>query len=605
MVMNTYFKSILRSVKSNLSRFISIIVVMLLGIAFVAGLFTLSPSIKDSFSAQLNRDNFADVTVKSTAADGRGITQADVEKLLALDCVDSVETLTVVDGILEEKNTRIYVYKDFDTKINPLQLQEGRFPEAFGEVAVERKSNYVEAYAVGDEITVYGMLCKVVGVVGNPRIFDVFGEPDMIHQDNLERIIYFDRDFCPLPLPVTDAYVRFSGMTDRAFFSEEYFDGVNAVTAELESVLGTENFKFLTVKDNKSYAALDSYCDKVSVITLIFPLFFIAVSSLVVMTTVSRMVEEERGVLGCLKSLGFSDGKIVLKYVFLTGICSIFAATVGFAVGLTLLPAVLYPAFETMFHMPPFSGNLYPLGGILAFIGMTAVVLGVAAWVAKSALKEKPAELLIAKAPKAGKKIWLEYLPWLWKRLSFKYKSSIRNIFRYKKHLWMTVISVAGATALAFAGFAILNVADALAVDGGSFVGMRDSISAIAWVVVAFGLLLCVFVIYNLVNLNVGERKREIATLEVLGYNGAEILGYIYREIILMAIVGAIFGLGLGMGLIEFVLYYLEFGSLADVKWTSYLLSFSFVILFVVAADFLLARKILSIDMTTSLKAND
>ena len=605
MVMRTYFKSILRSVKSNLSRFVSIIVVMLLGIAFVAGLFTLSPSIKDSFSAQLNRDNFADVTVKSTATDGRGITQTDVDTLLALDCVECVETLTVMDGTVDEKNTRIYVYTDFDTEINPLELQSGRYPEALFEVVVERKSNHVEAYAVGDTITVYGMPCKVVGVVGNPRIFDVFGEPDMIHQENLERIVYFDRDFCLLPLPVTDAYVRLSGMEQREFFSEEYFDGVNASIASLESALGTENFKYLTVKENKSYAALESYCDKVSVITLIFPLFFIAVSSLVVMTTVSRMVEEERSILGCLKSLGVSDGKIIIKYVFLTGLCSILAAAVGFAIGLTVLPAVIYPAFETMFYMPPFSGNLYPLGGILAFLGMTAVVLGVAAWVAKNALKEKPAQLLIAKAPKAGKKIFLERLPLLWKRLSFKYKSSIRNIFRYKKHLLMTVISVAGATALAFAGFAILNVSDALAEDGGSFVGMRDSISAIAWVVVAFGLLLCVFVIYNLVNLNVGERKREIATLEVLGYKGTEILGYIYREILIMSVIGAVFGIGLGMGLIEFVLYYLGFGSLADVKWTSYLLAFSFVMLFVVAADFLLARKILSIDMTTSLKAND
>lgn len=603
--MRTYFKSILRSVKGNLSRFISIIVVMLLGIAFVAGLFTLSPSIKDSFSAQLNKDNFADVTVKSTALDGRGITQTDVDTLLALDCVESVETLTVIDGTVDEKNTRIYVYTDFETEINPLTLQSGRFPQAMFEVVVERKSNYVEAYAVGDEITVYGMPCKVVGVVGNPRIFDVFGEPDMIHQENLERIVYFDRDFCPLPLPVTDAYVRLSGMENREFFSEEYLDEVKDSIKTLENALGAENFKYLTVEENKSYAALDSYCDKVSVITLIFPLFFIAVSSLVVMTTISRMVEEERGILGCLKSLGVSDGKIVLKYVFLTGLCSILAGAVGFAVGLTVLPAVIYPAFETMFYMPPFSGNLYPFGGILAFIGMTSVVLGVAAWVAKNALKEKPAELLIAKAPKAGKKIFLERLPLLWKRLSFKYKSSIRNIFRYKKHLLMTVISVAGATALAFAGFAILNVADALAEDGGSFVGMRDSISAIAWVVVAFGLLLCVFVIYNLVNLNIGERKREIATLEVLGYKSVEILGYIYREILIMSIIGAIFGIGLGMGLIEFVLYYLEFGSLADVQWTSYLLAFSFVMLFVVAADLLLARKILSIDMTTSLKAND
>jgi putative ABC transport system permease protein len=124
-------------------------------------------------------------------------------------------------------------------------------------------------------------------------------------------------------------------------------------------------------------------------------------------------------------------------------------------------------------------------------------------------------------------------------------------------------------------------------------------------VVIIFALLLCVFVIYNLTNLNVGERKKEIATLSVLGYHGKEVLGYIYREILMMAIVGAIVGVGLGMALIAFVLMYLDFGSLGDAKWTAYVFSFLVVMLFVVITDLLIAPKILKIEMTTSLKSND
>ena len=169
----------------------------------------------------------------------------------------------------------------------------------------------------------------------------------------------------------------------------------------------------------------------------------------------------------------------------------------------------------------------------------------------------------------------------------------------------MTILSVAGSTALVFAGLALLNVADAMGERGGSYASLTDSISVIALVVIAFALLLCVFVIYNLTNLNVGERKRELATLRVLGYYTEETMGYIYREILMMAIVGALIGIGLGVLLIWFILAYLEFGSLSDTKWYSYHLSFLLVMAFVFFTDMILAPKILKIDMTTSLKAND
>lgn len=614
MVMKTYFKSILRSVKSNIARFVSIIVIMILGIAFVAGLGTLSPTIKDSFSAEMNKNEFYDVLIK--CKETTGFTQDTVDKLTAMSEVKALETRTCMDIWDNETRTRVYVYDGFDPKINKVELLEGEFPDANNEVLVERGSNELPSYAVGDEITVQfnEMLkvdCKVVGILGNSLIYDCFGEP-FINPDTeeadeyLEKIVYFDLAFFQYGkfFPKTDAYIQLNDMGARDFYSEEYMDKVEDAIDVLEAALG-ENYEFLTVMENKSTAALDSYCDKVSIITLIFPVFFIAVSALVVMTTVTRMVEEERPIIGCLKSLGMSDGKISLKYLFLTIICCIIAVAVGMVVGFAVLPTVIYPAFETMFYMPPMSEKLYPMAGILAFVAMTAVVLLVTYSVCRASLREKPAQLLTAKAPKAGKKIWLERLPFLWRPLSFKYKSSIRNIFRYKKHLIMTVLSVAGGTALVFAGFAILDVADKLAQDGGSFVGMKDSIAAIAVVVIIFALLLCVFVIYNLTNLNVGERKKEIATLSVLGYHGKETLGYIYREIVMMAILGAIAGIGLGMALVQFVLVYLEFGALADARWTAYVFSFALVMVFVVITDLLLASKILKIDMTTSLKSND
>ena len=130
--MKTYLKSILRSVKNNIARFISIIVIMTLGIAFVAGLGTLSPTIKDSFSAQMEADEFYDVMIKCKVA--TGFTDETVEKLTALSEVEKVETLACVDRVDEELRTRIYVMDDFDREISKLVLADGRYPEAKNEI---------------------------------------------------------------------------------------------------------------------------------------------------------------------------------------------------------------------------------------------------------------------------------------------------------------------------------------------------------------------------------------------------------------------------------------------------------------------------------------
>ena len=609
MVMKAYFKSVLRSVKSNIARFISIIVIMLLGIAFVAGLGTVSPTFKDSFSDKMNEDNFADITIKCKLTSGFS------EETLALiensPFVEEFSTLSAVDFMEGSTRMRLYVYDDLKTQVNKLSI-EGRLPENANEVLVERESNTMGRYALNDKITLLGMPIEytVVGIVSNPQIFDLDGEPfiNSTTQEadgELNKIVYMDRAHSIMDFfPTTDVQLRLANLGERTYFSDNYLEQVDGAVEELKALLGEEDYAFLTARENKSYALLDSYCDKVAVITLIFPVFFIAVAALVVMTTVTRMVEEDRALLGCLKSLGVSDGKILFKYILVTSICCFISSLVGMFGGL-VLPNVIYPSFATLFFLPPMSPNFYPLSGIIALLSMSAVVLLVTFMVCRNSLKEKPAELLTAKAPKAGKTILLERVTFLWKRLSFKYKSSIRNIFRYKKHLIMTILSVAGSTALVFAGLALLDVSNAMAENGGSYAKMTGSISMIAVVVIMFALLLCVFVIYNLTNLNVGERKREIATLSVLGYHGEETMGYIYREIMMMAMVGAVIGIGLGMALIYYVLTYLEFGSLWDAKWYAYVLSFVLVVLFVTLTDLLLARKILNIDMTTSLKSND
>ena len=147
MVMNAYFKSIFRSFRENTGKLISLTAVMLLGIAFVAGLGTLSPSVKDSLSAEMNAQNVSDITLKSLSAEG--FTAEQFEKVLRSQYVSEEEKASVIDLDDGGINTRIYVYGSFDAEINRLTVTEGRLPERAGEILAERENNGTKRFPSG------------------------------------------------------------------------------------------------------------------------------------------------------------------------------------------------------------------------------------------------------------------------------------------------------------------------------------------------------------------------------------------------------------------------------------------------------------------------
>lgn len=603
MIMKTFFKSALRGIRQNTARLISVIAIIFLGISFVSGLGTLSPTILHTFDEELKKHNFSDIIVKST--DENGFSKEEVSYFQALENVTESQAMTVLDfGDANSPNTRIYILPEDGCTINALKILQGSLPLQEGQIAVEQGSDAIPEQKLGDSLEIFGQSFTIGAIVANPLIFTRDGEPDTVDQKPLEQIVYIDRTALPSLqfFPLTDVWLTLTETRSLNIFADEYTEVVQKFVEDLQKEFG-DTYAYLTLEQNKSVQMLVSYCDKVSVITLVFPIFFIAVAALVVLTTMSRMIEEERSQIACFKTLGISDGAIICKYLAISTACCIAAAAAGMAIGLTLLPTVIYPAFNTIFIMPGMSGYIQPLAGLIAFFAMLLAVNLITFYVIRKELNSTPAALLLPRAPKAGKKIFLEKLPFFWNRLSFRYKSTFRNIFRRLNHLLMTVLTVAGSTALVFAGFSLFNVSKSESV--ASFGGMGESLSLISIMIIIFALLLCVFVIYNLTNMNIGERTRELATLKVLGYRFKEVLSYIYREIFIMAFFGVVVGLGLGCLLVYFVLSYLDFGSLADVQWYAYLGSAALIFVFIGLVDLILAPKIRSVDMTSSLKSVD
>lgn len=167
----------------------------------------------------------------------------------------------------------------------------------------------------------------------------------------------------------------------------------------------------------------------------------------------------------------------------------------------------------------------------------------------------------------------------------------------------MVIISVLGSSALVMAGLGIYDVSGAVLDIDGIKVNLTSTLQPIALIVIFFAMALSVLVLFNLTNMNIGERQKEIATLKVLGYKTLEVDSYVFREIFAMSLMGIILGIPTGLGLLYFIFKHLDFGSIADIKWSSYLLAFVISLSFIGIVDLLLSRKIHKIDMNDSLKS--
>ena len=198
------------------------------------------------------------------------------------------------------------------------------------------------------------------------------------------------------------------------------------------------------------------YADRMDAIARVFPVFFFLVAALVATTTMTRMVDENRLQMGTLKALGYSNTAIAGKYLFYGLASSILGSILGMAVGFVVFPTIIWQAYQTMvFRLPTFTLQFYP-GMAVGSVLLSAAVIGITTWEAcRASLREKTAALLLPRAPVAGKRIFLEYITPLWKHMSFSQKTTARNLFRYKKRFFMTVLGVAGCTALLLIGFGI------------------------------------------------------------------------------------------------------------------------------------------------------
>lgn len=546
--------------------------------------------------------------------------------------------------------------------------------------------------------------------------------------------------------------------------------------------------KWIVLDRNSHYSYRDygACADRMDGIAKVFPVFFFLVAALVCMTTMTRMVDEQRNEMGTLKALGYSKLQIASKYIIYALIASILGSILGCSLGTYLFPTVIFNAWNTLYNIDQIKFLFQPGLILLASGSVTGITLLATLYSIYSELIEMPSQLMRPKAAKAGKKILLERITFIWKRLSFLQKVTARNIFRYKKRFFMTIIGIAGCSALLVAGFGIndsisdivnqqynviyhydatvsaktseitsqikslkgvkdvyeedhlavttkienkdisttvhiisndkkfkdfctlfngnkefdlddssvlisqkmatklnkkagdtIKIKDAnnkvikakikgvftnyvghhiyaseslykswntnaktthiylikskkttkkfernlgnkiMNIDGvqsvtfysslqKNFKDMIKSISYIVVVLVISAACLAFVVLYNLSNVNISERKREIATIKVLGFTRKEVDAYINRETILLTILGSLIGLGIGIGLHHLIMNLAEMDDIMfgrTINSISYVISFVMTIGFSAIINLFMHKKLNNIQMVESLKA--
>lgn len=644
-MVKTYLKTLIRVFKKHFTRLLSVILMVVISVGFVAGIGCVVDKINDSMTDYYAARNVSDFIVKSKKASG--FSDEDLDSFRARYGEENVNTGASLDVTLsvngEERLVRLYFFKGEET-LNVRESKEvwnGETPAYAAQS--EQSDNKIKELPLGTEIELNfksilkdlasqngseadpaldmlpdNLVTRTVTVtetVLSPLTFAVDGEPsfqnpeDVEIPDNIsdvnklitvENILYLSYDVVPefygnKLLPVGDAYIATADRDLFSGFSTAYKNYVDDEISALSALAGAEDVKILTLYDNYSFHSLHSYAEKVRAICYVLMVAFMLVTALVVLSTMTRLIEEERAQVACLSTLGYPAWRIVFKYLLFAMIGCGIGGVGAYFVELGIM-RLLYVVFHYSFAMPPMTARVNGWFFVLVYCFITVSTLAATALAGRKMTGEKPAVLLRPKAPKVGKKVFLERIPFIWNMLSFKYKSTMRNVLRYMNRFLMTVIAVAFSTALVMAGLALLDLCLFHGIDS-------PTVMAVAVVVVIFAGLLTAVVVYTLTNINISERNRELATLMVLGYFDKEVAGYIYREIYIDTAVGIAFGYPCSALLIHLVFGAMGMGTLGGVSWFVWLIAPFIVLAFTAVVTLFLRRKIVKIDMNESLKA--
>ena len=466
---NPFWIDILREIWSTKARCASLIIITMLGSASVVGIQASAINMRDAADREYKSVGLYDIQLKSPT----GFNSGDIASVWEM------------DGILEVMPTYTFdVYWDVQTDLRPVRtyalpdelnkvsLLSGRMPENAGECLVEQRMLREGRLSVGDSISfsLYSMdvysgvlgasTFTITGVASSPLYMTFERGRTALGNGSLRYYAYLHPDAYTIGA-YTDIYVLMQESPDMHNVSEEYKTAADGWKRMFEDAY--PQWFVMTREDGTAFESYYQDTLRLQSVGYVFPMVFYLVAVLVSLTSMTRMVEEHRTQIGIYKALGFRPAAIMLKYVIYALLCSIGGGILGVVIGSRLFPLIIGDAYGHLYRMPPMESPI-PMGIAIFAVAVSAASLTVVTLITcAGAMGGEPAELMRPRAPKAGKRVMLERIPPVWKRMGFISKVTARNIFRYKRRFLMTLVGVAGCAALLLTAF-----------------GLRDSIGSVA-----------------------------------------------------------------------------------------------------------------------------
>ena len=436
-------------------RFISILVIVLLGVGFFAGIRAVAPDMKNTLDDYYEKTNMYDIYIASNY----GIREETIDELKKDYDIEAVYNFDAITTKKEDYATKIISY-DKDNKINIPKLVKGKMPETADEVVID--NDYRNEIKIGDKLTVDSEVIKnktvtVTGYVESPLYISTERDSTNLLSGTIDYYLYMNDENIISPIK-TAAYIKLN--TNESRFSKQYEEIVKNAKKDIKKTLKEEkqpgeNWYVLDIDSNVGFYQYEQDTQRIDNVAKVFPLVFFIVAVLICLTTMTRMVEEERSQIGTLKALGYNDISIMFKYILYAALATIIGSMIGVAIGYRILPDLCFEMYKNMYRLGNIKLSYY---SSLTFQGMMIALLctlGATIYTCRKTLKESPANLLRPVAPPPGKRVLLERIKLVWNHLSFSYKVTVRNVFRYKKRFLMTIIGIAGCTGLILAGFGL------------------------------------------------------------------------------------------------------------------------------------------------------
>lgn len=475
-----------RSIRSFFGRYMALLLIVALSAGFFAGLKITKDAMANTCEDYLTGRHFYDFRVFSTL----GFTTDDVDSLRELSSVAKAEGSKSVDAMMEYDGECLpFKLFSIPEAVNLPTLTAGRMPASETEcLADDRKfdeSDIGSIISVSDENgdDIIGQLNRrsftIVGLVNSPLYIGNDRGTTGIGSGALHGFLYLPADsftgevYTEINLTLKETEKIYSDKYDalideneviikehcKDIATQRYNDilteyGVSAEYAEQIGIFAPEIY-VLSRNENAGYVSFENDTSIISGIANIFPLFFILIAMLVCITTMTRMVDEERTQNGVLKALGFRDISIIAKYLLYAGSATVLGWGVGFFFGTWGLPKVFWYAFSSLYDFASLKYLFSPFWAVMTLGVSVAGILGSTLISCQKELRATPAILIRPHAAKTGKRILLELITPIWKRLTFLQKITLRNMFRYKRRLIMMLVGISCCAGLVVTAFGV------------------------------------------------------------------------------------------------------------------------------------------------------